>query len=653
MHRKLLASCLWIFAIAMAGSVNLPAQTLDFQTIVQWTNGTLPHYTCGAPGEQACFTGCANSSNISLYGDPFTGNVNCDIPPSSCTNGPGNFLGIGGGQYVPNPSYIPFLVMTDTHLRNGWGITDYQHALHPRYMNLIGINGWKWNVANAGFPSDWMERPLAVVSTGDETNDGQQTSLGAFRLLYERGRTTDSLQFPLFAGYGNHDVQNDCMFNNCAARMLDYAGHSAACVPNGPDSESKNYSWDWGKFHMIQLNNWAGDTMAGKNNSTTPETVETHQSGLPWLISDLANHTNGGSAPIVIFQHYGWDGSSPGWWSDADKQSFLNAIRDYNVVMIFTGHDHNMASYSAPYTDSHGNVKIMDDVAGGTGGQGGYGEFYAVRLSDNFIDVMPIEWADDSLYPNVTSPYPRNVDYSGHPFFNDVQGCRKWIGSALRSAPINVTTGGTQVTITNHTADTLAGPFAVQYKTLAAALPAQPEQVMFTENCAIGPLYVLGKKTSLAPGESETMVLSNSSNTPSGVVVSLAADTLVASPNPLAFSGSQTIRVTSSYGANVPFVITSRPPWMTVTADSGTHARESHHVLRPERDASLCAGYDRSQPSAAGVQSDSYPGFRGSHPSLIHVDVQRDHHGGWRNRSNTGDPFLGARLQPFGHCPNL
>ncbi len=571
MHRKLLTSCLWTFAIAMAGSVNLPAQTLDFQTIVQWTNGLSPHYTCGAPGEDACFTGCANSSNIKVYSDPFTGWLHCDIPPSSCTNLPGIFFGKSGGQDAPNPSYIPFLVMTDVHLRNGHGITDEQHAFHPRYMNLIGINGWKWNVSNAGFPSDWMEKPIAVVSTGDETNDGQQTSLGAFRLLYETGRTTDSLQFPLFGGYGNHDVYEDCEFNNCAKRMLDYSGNSAACVPNGPDAESKNYSWDWGKFHMIQLNNWAGDTQAGTNNSTTPNTVDTHKSGLPWLINDLANHTGGGTAPIVIFQHYGWDDFSSGSWSDADKQSFLAAIRDYNVIAIFTGHDHNLASYSAPYTDSHGKVKILDDFAGGTGGQGGYGEFFAVRLSANFMDVMPIEWADNSVHPGINSPYPRNAGNGGDrpSFFNNVQGCRKWIGPALHTTAISTTTGSNTVTITNHTADTIAGPFAVQYKTLSSPITAQAEQVLFSENCNIGPLYVLGKKSTLAPGESETISLSNSASTPTGVV-SLAPDALVASPNPFVFSGSETIRVTSSYGASVPFTVAGVPSWMKLTQSSGT-----------------------------------------------------------------------------------
>ncbi len=89
----------------------------------------------------------------------------------------------------------------------------------------------------------------------------------------------------------------------------------------------------------------------------------------------------------------------------------------------------------------------------------------------NFIDVMPVEWSDD---PNVDSPYPRTVgiDSTRTPFFNNVQGCRKWIGPTLQTAPISTTTAGTTVTITNHTAATVAGPFGVQYTTLKSPMAA-------------------------------------------------------------------------------------------------------------------------------------------------------------------------------------
>jgi hypothetical protein len=567
-----IASFAWLAALS---TWSLAGQTQNFPTIVEWTNGSLPHYSCGAPGEAACFTGCANSTGISLYSDPYTGKVNCDLPPSTCT--------LALGQFPFNSKDITFLVVTDVHLRNGHGITDLQHSFHTFFMRQMGTNGWKWNVSNAGFPADKIGFPTAVVSTGDETDDGQQTSLGAFRLLYEGGWSSDALNLPLFPGLGNHDLQADCNFDNCAQRMLDYANNTASCNINGIDSGSKNYSWDWGKYHMVQLNNWAGDTMAGINNSVYPSVTNTHPSGLPWLIEDLAAHVGNSGRPVIFFQHYGWDSfskqlntdGSASYWSDTDRQSFLNAIKGYNVVGIVSGHNHNVGSYAVPTTDNNGNPVMLEDFVGGVGGQNNYGQFFVVRLTDQFFDLMPVEWADPTIYPTVTSPYPVKVGTAtgNSPFFNSVQGCRKWLGPALHRAPLTVDLNGLSIKITNNTTSTIPGPFALEYDTLSGSIPAAPGQIMFTANCAAGPLYVMGQKTQLAPGESETISLNSSmTNTDSPTaVVSTGGDYFQATPNPVTVptTGSTTVHLTSAYGANVPFVaLDNDTTWLKVVADS-------------------------------------------------------------------------------------
>lgn len=555
----------------LGGLCGMEAQTLDFPTIVEWTNGTLPHYACGAPGEQACFTGCANSNGISLRWDSYTGQINCDLPSPVCT--------MLGGLITPNPHDITFLVMTDVHLRNGWGITDLEHSLHTTFMKKMGTNGWNWNVSNAGFPADPMARPLAVVSTGDETNDGQQTSLGAFRLLYEAGWSSDSTWMPLFPGYGNHDMQNDCEFDNCAKRMLDYSSNTASCNPNGMDPQSRNYSWDWGKFHLVQLNSWAGDTLAGYNNSYTPKVKDTHGSGLPWFIADLQSHVGNSGRPVILFQHYGWDPLStqlnsdgtPSWWSDTDRQTFLNIIKDYNVVAIITGHDHNLGSYGVSVTDSSGNAKMLDDFVGGTGGQNGTGEFFMVRLTDQFLDLMPVQWTDPLVNPNRASPYPVQMGITGRPaFFNNVQGCRKWIGPPLHSTPLTIGGNYNSVTIKNNTSNTIPGPFALEYDWLNNPVPAASGQILFTANCAQGPLYVLGNTPSLAPGESETIALAANPGGYPARVVTIGGDYLQSTPNPVVapVSGTTPVHLTSAFGAAIPFSLRTDQQWLKVTADS-------------------------------------------------------------------------------------
>ncbi|HLK61821.1 MAG TPA: metallophosphoesterase [Bryobacteraceae bacterium] len=546
--------------------------TNNFGTIMEWTNGLLPHYTCGAPGEPSCITGCADAPGNQIRIDPFTAQANCNLPDPVCTIAFGNAL-------VRNPHDITFLVMTDVHLRNGTSsqITDVQHALHTLNMRQIGHNGWHWTQSNAGFPDDPIAPPVGLVSTGDETNDGQATSLGAFRLLYEFGFSTDAVQIPFFPGYGNHDIQNDCIFGSCGYRMLDYSQKAAACAPN-IDPQSHNYSWDWGKYHMVQLNVWAGDTLAGVNNSYSPAVTDTHGSGLPWLIADLATHVGNSGRPVIIFQHYGWDAFSQNgqWWSDADRQSFLNVIKDYNVPMILSGHDHYLGSYKVQVTDSHGNLKTIDDTVGGTGGSGGQGNFFVVRLTDQFVDILPVEWLDPLVHFGSVSPFVVGVGNGGRPpFFNDVQGCRRWVGGQLGSAPLDVASSGQQsFTITNNTKGVLQGPFALRFNSLTyGSNPALPGQIQFTESCSAGPLYVVGTKSSLAPGESDTIRLSTYEPTVSGVVT-LSGDYLQATPNAVSFSypysDSQTLNIASAFGAKVPISIAADQPWINAGLDLST-----------------------------------------------------------------------------------
>uniref|UniRef100_Q01QY5 Metallophosphoesterase n=1 Tax=Solibacter usitatus (strain Ellin6076) TaxID=234267 RepID=Q01QY5_SOLUE len=545
--------------------------TQSFGTIMNWTNGTLPHYTCGAPGEPSCFTGCADAPGNQIRIDSFTGQLNCNLPAPTCTLAPGLV-------FVPNQHDITFLVMTDVHLRNGTSgkITDVQHSLHALNMRQMGHNGWRWTKSNAGFPNDPIAPPVGLVSTGDETNDGQPTALGAFRLLYEFGFATDAAQIPLFPGYGNHDVQNDCIFGSCGYRMLDYSKNAGSCAPNF-DPNSDNYSWDWGKYHMIQLNVWAGSTLAGVNNSYIPAVTDTHPSGLPWLVADLAAKVGNSGRPVIIFQHYGWDPFSKDgdWWSEADRQSFLDVIKDYNVPMIITGHDHNMGSYSIQVTDSHGKVKTIDDTVGGTGGQGGKGEFFVVRMTDQFFDLMPVEWLDPFMFPLVASPYPIEVGAARPSFFNNVQGCRRWVGGELGSAPVTTAASGAQAfTITNNTQSTLQGPFALRFDSLGyRSYPALPGQILFTGSCSAGPLYVAGTKTSLAPGESETITLSTTAPTLSGVVT-LAGDNLQATPNAVTFAypygDAQTLGVSTAFGAKIPVSISANQPWINAGLDNST-----------------------------------------------------------------------------------
>ncbi len=162
---------------------------------------------------------------------------------------------------------------------------------------------------------------------------------------------------PVYVGLGNHDLDQDGPPSHpdwYRRELRDYVevNHrpSVFFTPSLPadnyDVESDNYSWNWGRLHLVQLQRFGGDTRKGA------------VSGLDWLKQDLeANAADG--RPVILFQHYGWDSFSierwdaghttfddsgtgePHWWSESERESLLAVLKDYNVIGLFHGHEHD------------------------------------------------------------------------------------------------------------------------------------------------------------------------------------------------------------------------------------------------------------------------------------------------------------------------
>ena len=287
--------------------------------------------------------------------------------------------------------------------------------------------------------------------------------------------------------------------------MFDYVATAASCAAN-VDNTSHNYSWDWGPFHMIQLNEWAGSTSLGSDTAT--DYSPTHGSGLNWLAQDLLNSVGNSGRPVILFQHFGWDffslynndftGQTTPWWSASERQRLLNILAPYHIAAMFSGHQHSDWNVRRQLYRSYGHPRILDDFTGGTGGINGNGEFFAVRLTKNFLDVLPFKWSDSlngtqpfmtsvgegnsgPVWPggNTTSGVRTGIRAAGqrvvvrnrtglrlHPlFYNNINGCRKWIGPSFAAAPVTISfdpTSPYRVIIKNNTGSTIQGPFALQ-----------------------------------------------------------------------------------------------------------------------------------------------------------------------------------------------
>ncbi|MEO3997712.1 metallophosphoesterase [Mesorhizobium sp. CAU 1732] len=284
------------------------------------------------------------------------------------------------------------------------GKTDANLLRHVNALNHLGgkiwpaeIGGAATGLASAGTP---IGKPLGLVIGGDMTDDGggqvtdpaEGTQLLQFSHRYQEGSGPGRINFPVYVGLGNHDLDQDGPPPHAdwyRREMRDYVevNHRPSVIFKPPlpasdyDMESDNFSWDWGGLHLVQLQRFGGDTRKGA------------VSGLPWLKRDLATFAADGR-PVILFQHYGWDSFSteswdpdrktfddaghgaPHWWSADERQALLDAIVGYNVIGIFHGHQHE-----TPMIYSEGELDLFKPVAAFMGG------FAVVRVTDERLDV--------------------------------------------------------------------------------------------------------------------------------------------------------------------------------------------------------------------------------------------------------------------------
>jgi hypothetical protein len=213
----------------------------------------------------------------------------------------------------------------------------------------------------------------------------------------------------LFHGLGNHDVYEPnstqeaaCFFNAPAcvdpgalrSHVRDTRRQTSKTTKGDP-----HYSWDWHDVHFVQLNLFPG----GELPSTLPDpspiwpyVYADHDplGALDFLRSDLAANVGNSQRPVILVHHYGFDNFSIGrnhsagsgktneiWWTEAQRLAYWNAIQNYNVVGIFTGHAH------LKETDTQWRIP-WNRPPGATGGPASIPSFISgAALYGVFLDV--------------------------------------------------------------------------------------------------------------------------------------------------------------------------------------------------------------------------------------------------------------------------
>ena len=320
------------------------------------------------------------------------------------------------------PLDVTFVFTNDIHTCNmGAGLspnceqegkTEANLRRHIAAINNVQTQVWPQEIAGepsglagAGQP---IAPPRGVVVGGDMTDDGggqvalphEGPQLQQFDRLYRQGTESDRVHFPVYAGLGNHDLDQDGHPPDVdwyRRELRDYVEltHRTTVFREAPvpvtsyDVLTDSYSWDWDGVHLVQLHRFAGDTRKGAIDSLT------------WLKADLATYASD-ERPVILFQHFGWDAfssevwdpekrtfddtgdGSPHWWSEAEREAVLAAISPYNVVGLFHGHQHESA-----LVYRRGSLDLFKPKAGYMGG------FAIARVNDTFLDVVLAEVIGD------------------------------------------------------------------------------------------------------------------------------------------------------------------------------------------------------------------------------------------------------------------
>jgi cytolysin (calcineurin-like family phosphatase) len=167
------------------------------------------------------------------------------------------------------------------------------------------------------------------------------------------GVGTDSKKIPVFLCLGNHDgdakgaTRKEVVKWNRAYRE---DKKLAAVSDNG-----LHYALNWEGVHILSLNLCPADTVdketifkfgaPGEGSWNDPDQA------LSFMKNYLRDHVGKSGEPVLLMQHYGFDGFSMNdwnWWTPKQRRALYDAIKPYNVVAFLHGHDHAPNHYRWP-----------------------------------------------------------------------------------------------------------------------------------------------------------------------------------------------------------------------------------------------------------------------------------------------------------------
>ena len=153
----------------------------------------------------------------------------------------GGFPGAAWAQGVD----LTFFVCADVHVGDVNEADNHENQIAA--MNALPGKPWP-----EGFSGATVDEPRGVLVAGELTNTGIQAQWNRFVALYGLDGTDGTLEFPVYEGYGNHDLSS-----------------GRTIVKNGIIARhgTLHRSYDWEGVHIVQCNLYPGSTAGASGSS--------------------------------------------------------------------------------------------------------------------------------------------------------------------------------------------------------------------------------------------------------------------------------------------------------------------------------------------------------------------------------------------------
>ena len=238
------------------------------------------------------------------------------------------FIFLSLPTFAEEAGSITFIAASDTHFKVPYTQNDGKRVI------LAGMNQLAGKKFPASLKGETIGKPLGVMVAGDLIDGGRDAKAQLELWTRDFGLTgTDGavLKLPVYETWGNHDGGN-LVPEAIAARNKNRVGLVAASPAGG---EGPSYSWDWGSLHLVSVGMYPGNAVESEKHHSPSYDP---RKSLEFLTNDLAKAVGNSRRPVVVMQHFNLPNDSDEWWTAAQRDAYLEVLRNYNVVTLRNNH---------------------------------------------------------------------------------------------------------------------------------------------------------------------------------------------------------------------------------------------------------------------------------------------------------------------------